>query len=186
MAPWMSSGLLQAPFDERVRESVRGTSFAQMETLPDALPQLPTVAKKRPRTREERSEHLVLTGSQTSEHSWMHVPDLRQDVLLREKSSVLVALSLVAQVAPLPGVQELSVSVNGDSTRVLVTRPFPTATLILMPMVICFSADCHGICASAQGCGHRGEQRTLFVAIVEDNVSITFLGGATDVQAIRK
>ena len=78
----------------------------------------------------------MLKGSQTSEHPWMHVPDLRQDALFREKSCILWALSLAAQTVQVSGVSELSVSTDDEGMRVCVTRPFPAATLILLPMVL--------------------------------------------------
>ena len=126
---------LAGAFDERIRASIRDSPFAKTLSLPDALPLLPEVGKKRQRKQEECNQHSVLKGSQTSEHPWVHVPDLRQDALFREKSCILWALSLAAQTAQLPGVSELSVSTDGDGMRVCVTRPFPAATLILLPMV---------------------------------------------------
>ena len=118
-------------FDARFCVALRGSALAETGSLPAPLQVLPESTQKRPK----KEEHGLQLG-ETPEIPWMHVPDVTQDLVLREKSRVLLALSLVAASAPLPGVGELSVTMHNKVTRVHVTRPFPAGTRMLLPLVL--------------------------------------------------
>ena len=94
---------LACTVDARVRVALRGSALAEKGVLPAALQVLPELPKKLSK-KEEHASQL----RDTPEIPWMHVPDVTQDLVLREECQVLVALSLVAASAPLPGVGEFS------------------------------------------------------------------------------
>ena len=87
-------------------------------------------------TQTKRAAESALADVQTHTIQWMHVPDIPQDALMQNQRRVILALSLVAETAPLPGVAELVVTVNAKGTAVHVARPYPSGTLMLLPMVL--------------------------------------------------
>ena len=66
---------------------------------------------------------------------WKHILDDAQAILMRNQCRVLMALFLVAENSPLPGVAELTVTANAKGTRVQAARPFPAGTLMSLPIV---------------------------------------------------